>query len=50
LAAAGKSGYARLIDNAIIYAKEKGGSIDVQVENAMDRLVSELVLSRSAHK
>jgi len=41
LAAAGKSGYARLIDNAIVYAKGKGGSIDVQVENAMDRLLVE---------
>jgi len=40
LAAAGKAGYARLIDAAVSYAKEKGGSIDTQVENATDRLVS----------
>jgi transaldolase len=41
LAAAGKAGYARLIDNAVKYAKDKGGSIDVQVENALDRLLVE---------
>jgi len=40
LAAAGKAGYARLIDTAVSYAKEKGGDIDTQVENATDRLVS----------
>jgi len=40
LAAAGKAGYARLIDTAISYAKEKGGNINTQVENATDRLVS----------
>jgi hypothetical protein len=42
LAAAGKAGYARLIDIAVSYAKEKGGNIDAQVENAIDRLVSEI--------
>jgi len=41
LAAAGKAGYARLIDAAVAYAKQKGGSIDVQVENATDRLLVE---------
>jgi len=41
LAAAGKAGYARLIDAAVSYAKEKGGDINTQVENATDRLVSE---------
>lgn len=41
LAAAGKAGYARLIDAAVKYAKDKGGSIDVQVENALDRLLVE---------
>jgi len=41
LAAAGKAGYARLINTAIAYAKEKGGSIDTQVENATDRLLVE---------
>lgn len=40
LAAAGKAGYARLIDTAVAYAKEKGGNLDTQVENATDRLVS----------
>jgi len=40
LAAAGKAGYARLINTAVSYAKQKGGSIDTQVENATDRLVS----------
>lgn len=41
LAAANKPGYARLIDTAIAYAKEKGGSIDSQVEAALDRLLVE---------
>jgi len=41
LAAAGKAGYAKLIDTAVAYAKEKGGDINAQVENATDRLVSE---------
>jgi transaldolase len=41
LAAAGKAGYSRLIDNAVAYAKQGGGSIDNQVENAMDRLLVE---------
>ena len=30
-----------MIDTAISYAKEKGGDIDTQVENATDRLVSD---------
>lgn len=41
LAAVGKPRYAKLIDTAISYAKEKGGNIDTQAENAADRLVSE---------
>jgi transaldolase len=41
LAAAGKSGYKHLIDAAVKYAKEKGGSIDQQTEAAMDRLLVE---------
>ena len=39
LAAAGKPGYARLIDNAVNYAKQKGGSLDEQTGAAVDRLV-----------
>ena len=42
LAAVGKAGYARLIDTAISYAKEKGGNINAQADNAADRLVSEI--------
>jgi len=41
LAATKKPGYARLIDVAIKYAKDKGGDIDVQVNNATDRLLVE---------
>jgi transaldolase len=41
LAAAKKEGYARLIDVAVKYAKEKGGDINTQVENATDRLLVE---------
>ncbi|KAK1223614.1 sedoheptulose-7-phosphate:D-glyceraldehyde-3- phosphate transaldolase [Marasmius sp. AFHP31] len=41
LAAANKSGYSRLIDTAVKVAKEKGGSLDKQVDAAMDRLLIE---------
>jgi len=41
LAAANKPGYARLIDAAVGYGKEKGGSIDEQANAAMDRLLVE---------
>ncbi|KAI5119412.1 hypothetical protein M0805_004899 [Coniferiporia weirii] len=41
LAAAGKAGYARLIDAAVKHGKEKGGSLDEQVEASMDRLLVE---------
>ncbi|XP_006456237.1 hypothetical protein AGABI2DRAFT_195442 [Agaricus bisporus var. bisporus H97] len=41
LAAANKPGYARLIDAATKYAKDKGGDLDAQVNNAMDRLLVE---------
>jgi transaldolase len=40
LAAAGKPGYAKLIDNAVKYGKEKGGSLEDQVNAATDRLVT----------
>jgi transaldolase len=39
LAAANKPGYEKLIDVAVKYAKEKGGSIDAQADAATDRLV-----------
>ena len=39
LAAANKPAYARLLQNAIDYAKEKGGDLDTQAELATDRLV-----------
>jgi transaldolase len=39
LAAANKPGYARLIDNAVKAAKEKGGSLEQQTSFAIDRLV-----------
>ncbi len=39
LAASKQAAYAKLIDVAIKYAKDKGGSIDEQVELATDRLV-----------
>jgi len=41
LAATKQPGYARLIDVAIKYAKEKGGSIDQQADAATDRLLVE---------
>ncbi|PAV17734.1 transaldolase [Pyrrhoderma noxium] len=41
LAAANKPGYARLIDAAVKAGKEKGGSIDQQVEASIDRLLVE---------
>ena len=41
LAAAGKAGYARLIDVAVDYAKNKGGDLGTQVGNGIDRLVGE---------
>ncbi|KAG8857245.1 sedoheptulose-7-phosphate:D-glyceraldehyde-3- phosphate transaldolase [Tulasnella sp. 330] len=41
LAASKKGGYARLIDHAINYAKEKGGDVEAQSELAMDRLLVE---------
>ncbi|KAF9477209.1 transaldolase [Pholiota conissans] len=41
LAAAGKSGYARLIDAAVSYAKAKGGSVEDQTNAAIDRLLVE---------
>jgi transaldolase len=39
LAATKQPGYARLIDVAIKYGKEKKGDIDAQANAAMDRLV-----------
>jgi len=41
LAAANKPGYAKLIDNAVKYGKDKGGSLDAQVNAATDRLLVE---------
>ncbi|KAJ6780868.1 hypothetical protein PWT90_01910 [Aphanocladium album] len=41
LAASKKAEYAKLIDDAIAYAKEKGGDVDAQVDNALDRLLVE---------
>ncbi|KAI4527986.1 hypothetical protein EV122DRAFT_266488 [Schizophyllum commune] len=41
LAAAGKEGYARLIDAAVEYGKSKGGDKETQVNAAMDRLLVE---------
>jgi len=41
LAATKKPGYAHLLEAAIKYAKEKGGSKEEQAENAMDRLLVE---------
>ncbi|KAJ7914877.1 hypothetical protein B0H13DRAFT_2001477 [Mycena leptocephala] len=41
LAASNKPGYAKLIDSAVKYAKSKGGSLDVQVNCATDRLLVE---------
>ena len=42
LAAAGKPGYARVIDAAVTYGKAKGGSLDDQTNAAVDRLVSSM--------
>jgi len=39
LAAANKPAYARLINAAVAYGKSKGGSVENQVDAAMDRLV-----------
>jgi len=41
LAAANKPAYAHLIDAAIKYGKDKGGDLDTQANNAMDRLLVE---------
>jgi len=41
LAAVKKPEYARLIDVAVEYAKKKGGDVDTQVENTIDRLLVE---------
>jgi len=41
LAAANKPGYARLIDSAVAYGKSKGGDIDTQANNALDKLLVE---------
>ncbi|KAH8160607.1 hypothetical protein CIB48_g7646 [Xylaria polymorpha] len=39
LAASKKPEYAKLIDNAVEYAKKKGGDLDTQVDAALDRLL-----------
>jgi transaldolase len=39
LAASKKTEYAKLIDDAVAYAKNKGGDIDTQVDAALDRLL-----------
>lgn len=41
LAASKKAEYAKLIDQAIDYAKKHGGSVDEQVDAALDRLLVE---------
>ncbi|BGO91641.1 Transaldolase [Rhodotorula toruloides] len=41
LQAVKKTEYARLIDVATEYAKKKGGSLDEQIENTLDRLLVE---------
>jgi transaldolase len=41
LAAAKKPEYAKLIDSSIAWAKEQGGDIDQQVDQALDRLLVE---------
>ncbi|KAF7559494.1 hypothetical protein G7046_g4656 [Stylonectria norvegica] len=41
LAASKKAEYAKLIDSAVEYAKSKGGPIDQQVDDALDRLLVE---------
>ncbi|KAK2020958.1 transaldolase [Colletotrichum zoysiae] len=41
LAASKKPEYAKLIDEAVAYAKKKGGSVDEQVDSALDSLLVE---------
>ncbi|EHA46424.1 hypothetical protein MCOR27_005302 [Pyricularia oryzae] len=41
LAASKKAEYAKLIDDAIAYAKKQGGSVDDQVDASLDRLLVE---------
>ncbi|KAI1843684.1 hypothetical protein JX266_010130 [Neoarthrinium moseri] len=41
LAASKKTEYAKLIDDAVAYAKKNGGSVDDQVDAALDRLLVE---------
>jgi transaldolase len=41
LAAAKKSAYSKVIDEAVKYGKEKGEDLDSQVDNALDRLLVE---------
>jgi transaldolase len=41
LAASKKAEYAKLMDVAIDYAKQKGGSVESQVDHALDRLLVE---------
>jgi transaldolase len=41
LAASKKAEYAALIDSAVAYAKNRGGSVDEQVDAALDRLLVE---------
>ena len=41
LAASKKPEYAKLIDSAVDFAKKKGGSLDQQVDDALDRLLVE---------
>ncbi|KAG5641905.1 hypothetical protein DXG03_003992 [Asterophora parasitica] len=41
LAAAGKPGYAKLIDVAVQYGKSKGGDLESQTNHAVDRLLVE---------
>ncbi|EFQ35000.1 transaldolase [Colletotrichum graminicola] len=41
LAASKKAEYAKLIDEAVAYAKKKGGSVDEQVDAALDSLLVE---------
>ncbi|KAK8185287.1 hypothetical protein HDK77DRAFT_311459 [Phyllosticta capitalensis] len=41
LAASKKPEYAKLVDNAVAWAKTQGGSVDQQVDQALDRLLVE---------
>lgn len=41
LAASKKPEYAKLIDEAVAYAKQHGGDVDAQVDAALDRLLVE---------